>query len=287
MNFRFFLFFLITLVTFASYTQDLSGVWRGAMIQNGLQIEKGLPFWMDISISGNTITGFSRDELYATETFAVKKLEGKQNGNTLSFKQMVITKKTTPNKTSWCRVESDLTYNPKTGYLEGTYKSTDCRNSAGKFILYRVKSTMSQDEQMSESHHWFDLFVKDLAKGLNAPEIRDFERKNFVFEPIYFDYDKAEIRPEFDAFLLRMMKIVEGHSDLRVLVTGHTDADGSDQYNDGLSKRRAEAIINYFTAHGLSKDRLEFDFKGEKQPIDNNETPEGKQKNRRVDFKFI
>ena len=84
-----------------------------------------------------------------------------------------------------------------------------------------------------------------------------------------------------------MIKVVEGHTDLRVKVTGHTDADGSDAYNDDLSKRRAEAIIKFFTDRGLSRDRLEFDFKGEKQPVDNNDTPEGKQHNRRVDFKFI
>jgi OOP family OmpA-OmpF porin len=54
-----------------------------------------------------------------------------------------------------------------------------------------------------------------------------------------------------------------------------------------LSKRRAEAIIGFFTAHGLSKDRLEIDFKGESAPVDNNTTPEGKQHNRRVDFSFI
>ena len=74
---------------------------------------------------------------------------------------------------------------------------------------------------------------------------------------------------------------------MRVKVTGHTDADGSDAYNDELSKRRAKAIVDYFEAHGLSEDRLEFDFKGEHEPVDSNNTSSGKQRNRRVDFKFI
>ena len=48
-----------------------------------------------------------------------------------------------------------------------------------------------------------------------------------------------------------------------------------------------ETIINYFVERGLSADRLEFDFKGEKNPADRNSTPEGRQRNRRVDFQFI
>lgn len=84
-----------------------------------------------------------------------------------------------------------------------------------------------------------------------------------------------------------MIQIVKGHSDLRVQVTGHTDAEGTNGYNDILSKKRAEAIIKYFVDNGLSEDRLKFDFKGENNPAATNDTAEGRQKNRRVDFEFI
>jgi outer membrane protein OmpA-like peptidoglycan-associated protein len=137
------------------------------------------------------------------------------------------------------------------------------------------------------SHSWYKKFQSDLKKGYAAPEIREIERKNFEFQPVYFDYDKSEIRSEYYAFLKKMARVVDGHSDLRIKVTGHTDGDGSDAYNIELSKKRAEAIVNHFVSLGLSKDRIVIDFKGEKEPIDNNNTPEGKQKNRRVDFSFI
>ena len=83
------------------------------------------------------------------------------------------------------------------------------------------------------------------------------------------------------------MRVIEGHTDLRIKVTGNTDADGSDVYNLELSKKRAEALINFFVSKGLSRDRIEIEFKGESNPIDTNTTPEGKQRNRRVDFSFI
>ena len=131
------------------------------------------------------------------------------------------------------------------------------------------------------------FFIEDLKKGYNAPTIRDVERKNFVFQPIYFDYDKAEIRAEYNDFLIKMARIVDGHTDLRIKVTGHTDADGSDAYNLELSQRRAQVLIDFFMSKGLSRDRIEIDFKGEKSPADSNSTPEGRQNNRRVDFSFI
>jgi outer membrane protein OmpA-like peptidoglycan-associated protein len=81
--------------------------------------------------------------------------------------------------------------------------------------------------------------------------------------------------------------MVKSHSDLRILITGHTDSDGSDVYNIDLSKRRAAALEHFFESNGLQKSRVEIDFKGEKEPVDKNDTDSGKQKNRRVDFSFI
>lgn len=282
------LFLFLFCINACSYSQDLSGIWRGAMIPNGVKIEKGTVFYLEINAGKTEVTGISREEIYGTETYALKKIAGvaKSSGE-LQLKQAVVLQKTSPSKITWCRMNIILTYNPTTGYLEGDYESYDCKNTSGKIILYRTTNKFSQDKKPLESHNWFDILKKDLAKGLNAPEIRKKELENFVFEPIYFDYDKDEIRPEYFEFLNGMIKIVESHSDLRVKVTGHTDADGSDNYNDGLSKRRAEAIVVFFTQRGLSRDRLEFDFKGEKQPVDSNDTPEGKQRNRRVDFIFI
>lgn len=84
-----------------------------------------------------------------------------------------------------------------------------------------------------------------------------------------------------------MIRMVKSHSDLRILITGHTDSDGSDAYNIDLSKRRAAALVQFFETHGLQPSRLEIDFKGEKEPVDKNDNDSGKQKNRRVDFRFI
>ncbi|MES2799808.1 MAG: OmpA family protein [Bacteroidota bacterium] len=286
------LLFTVFLVTachaFALAQTDFSGAWQGVLIQDGTTIEKGTLIYADFTISDAEITGRTRTEVYNSKFFAVKKIKGSIKSNALTFTEFVIEKKSQTTKTSWCNISSTLSYNDSTGYLSGTYTSSDCRRNSGKIILYRIKNvSLSATENSPMSHSWFKSFSKNYTKGYPAPEIQERNRSNFVFEPIYFDYDKAEIRTEHYAFLKSMILIIDSHSDLRIKVTGHTDGDGSDAYNLDLSKRRAEALVQFFVANGLSKDKIVLDFKGEKEPIDSNKTANGKQLNRRVDFSFI
>ena len=279
---------LILLNVFSTYSQvDFKGTWQGIIIKDGQKTEQGNILFLNLTLSGKTVEGKSREEYYSTDFYAVKKIKGEFTENLLKLKQMMIEKKKSNSKTTWCLFEANLKYNDSTGYLEGRYQSTDCRQNSGKIILYRSTALFSNDDKTILNQSWIDAFKNDLKIGLNAPEIRMKERSEFVFEPIYFDVDQAIIKPEYESFLLKMIRIVNGHSDLRVQITGHTDSDGSDLYNEDLSRRRSQAIIDFFETHGIKVDKLNIEFKGEKNPIDSNKTPEGKKHNRRVDFEFI
>jgi outer membrane protein OmpA-like peptidoglycan-associated protein len=274
--------------SFFTTAQSLNGLWKGSLYPPKSSVDKGLLIYLQINEDkSGAITGKVRNERFNTNDFALKNIKGNKKALDVTINETVISQKAVGSRTTWCRLDLTLKYNPETGYLVGTYASSDCRNQVGNVILYRDPVAFPGDKDNPESQHWFELLAQDISKGLNAPEIRKIERDNFVFQPIYFEYDKAEIKPEFYDFLNHLVKIVEGHSDLRVKVTGHTDSDGSDKYNDELSKRRAQAIIDFFVARGLKADRLEFDFNGEHKPVDSNNTPEGRQKNRRVEFSFI
>lgn len=283
------LFFTLCLSTLG-ITQSYSGLWKGSFFPNGTSADKGKIIYLELTENKDgEIQGKVRNEVFDSEDFALKqvKISSKKGDKKLNINETIVSKKAIGSKTNWCRLQINLEYNQVSGYLEGTYMSSECKNFIGKLILYRYDGAFPGEISNPESQHWFQLLSKDLKKGLNAPEQREKERKNFVFHPIYFDYDRSEIKPEFYDFLNKLIHVVEGHSDLRIKVTGHTDSDGSDAYNDGLSLRRAQAIVDYFVSKGLSADRLEFDFKGEKNPADTNKTAEGRQNNRRVDFQFI
>jgi outer membrane protein OmpA-like peptidoglycan-associated protein len=205
----------------------------------------------------------------------------------IKFKQYVTeTKKTTP-KITWIPFEAKLSFDTITGYLSGTYVQLAGRKTTGKITMYRSTAEFSNSEMIMLHQSWRDVFIQDLNQKRKAPAIRDWERKNFVFEPIYFDYDKDSLKVEYNAYLKEMVRVVLDHTDLRIKITGHTDADGSNAYNKELSERRAKSIQDFFVKCGLPPHKVVTDFKGEEEPVDNNKTDNGKQRNRRVDFTFI
>ena len=77
------------------------------------------------------------------------------------------------------------------------------------------------------------------------------------------------------------------HPDMRIEVQGHTDNRGSESYNKRLSEERAKAVVDYLVRKGVSPKRMEFKGYGSSQPIDDNETDEGRAQNRRVAFKIL
>ena len=280
-------FVVFLLFSCHSFSQnELDGVWQGIIVPNGKSNAQSNPIYLEVKTNQGKVSGLSREEIYGTNFYAIGKFYGTQKSETIEWKHVMYQKKE-GSKIAWCKLDAKLSYNNTTGYLEGTYSGTDCRNVAGKLILFRSKASFSSEQASFISQSARDILVKDLAENRAAPSIREIQRLNFKFLPIFFDYDKAVIREKDIPFLNSIVEVVQGHSDLRIKVIGNTDADGSDEYNDELSKRRAEAIIDFFVEKGLSRDRIEIQFNGEKEPIDRNDTPEGKQKNRRVEFEFI
>ena len=278
------LFFVGALNFKAQFT--FSGKWQGIIVRNADVWQNGQPIYFDFEVVNNLLDGKCRNETYGTTEYHVFNLGGKLEANrNLTIFQKSILKESTKS-TNPCFLNFQFEYNYLSGYLEGTFDSK-CPNEKGKIILYKSKFDFNEKPEPLQAHSWFDRFVNDLKEGLSSPEQRLIELRNFKFDPIYFDYDKYEIKPEYHEYLRKMIKMVKSHSDLRIKITGHTDADGSDKYNNQLSKKRAQALIRFFENNGLEKSRIVIDFKGEKHPVDSNKTPEGKQKNRRVDFSFI
>lgn len=102
---------------------------------------------------------------------------------------------------------------------------------------------------------------------------------------LYFDVDKAELRPDSAPQLTEIAKLLKDNPTLSVLVVGHTDASGALAYNRTLSERRAGAIVNALTGqHGIAASRLFAVGVGPASPVATNRTEEGRAKNRRVEI---
>ncbi|HPR65333.1 MAG TPA: OmpA family protein [Thermoanaerobaculia bacterium] len=102
---------------------------------------------------------------------------------------------------------------------------------------------------------------------------------------IYFDTGKSVIKPESDAAILEIAKLLKADTALKVYVVGHTDSDGTLDFNMKLSKDRAEAVARALVdTHGIGPDRLKAFGVASLAPVASNGTEEGKQKNRRVEL---
>lgn len=104
---------------------------------------------------------------------------------------------------------------------------------------------------------------------------------------ITFATDRAEINPGFYGTLNSVALVLQEFDKTRVQVDGHTDSDGSDDYNDELSERRAASVARYFTAQQLNPRRFSVEGLGESQPIASNNTAAGKAQNRRVEIQIV
>lgn len=104
---------------------------------------------------------------------------------------------------------------------------------------------------------------------------------------VYFETNKYNINSASQQILEKLVGIFKEYPETNILVVGHTDSAGADEYNMTLSKNRANAVTDYFLTNGLSRSRLTTNWFGETQPIADNSTSEGKTKNRRVNIAVL
>ncbi|NLC60078.1 MAG: OmpA family protein, partial [Gammaproteobacteria bacterium] len=108
---------------------------------------------------------------------------------------------------------------------------------------------------------------------------------------VNFDFDRSTLRPDAVQILNEAIEILRRYPDLQVEVAGHTDSVGTEQYNQGLSERRAQAVYDYLTSNGIDASRLQCPIGyGESRPIapntnpDGTDNPEGRARNRRTEL---
>ena len=103
----------------------------------------------------------------------------------------------------------------------------------------------------------------------------------------FFDFNKSVVKPEGKAKLDDLVGKIKDINLEVIIAVGHTDSVGSDAYNQKLSVRRSEAVKAYLVSKGIEKNRVYTEGKGEKQPVADNKTAEGRAKNRRVEIEVV
>lgn len=171
-----------------------------------------------------------------------------------------------------------------------TFKS----NSATGKYLVSLPSGKNYGIAVKAEGYLFHSENFDIPSNTGYQEVvKDVQLKNvtvgsiIVLKNIFFDFDKATLRPESTNELERLLKLLNDIPTLKIEISGHTDSKGSDDYNLKLSQARCETVVNYLISKGIAKDRLVAKGYGETKPMDTNDTDEGRQNNRRTEFKIL
>jgi outer membrane protein OmpA-like peptidoglycan-associated protein/tetratricopeptide (TPR) repeat protein len=135
----------------------------------------------------------------------------------------------------------------------------------------------------------FDLPV---SSGYNEFNKTVFMKKvdvgsSIVLKNVFYDVNKANIRNESQTELALLIKLMMENPSIRVEISSHTDNKGSEKYNLELSEKRSLAVVDYLVTHGIAASRLESKGYGVTMPISSNDTEEGRQLNRRTEFKIL
>ncbi len=126
--------------------------------------------------------------------------------------------------------------------------------------------------------------VDQLRQELKNMEAKQTERGILLtFGSVLFETDRAVLKPGAELSLAKLADFLQEHPDRKVLIEGHTDNRGSEEYNRQLSQRRAEAVARALQAQGVSAGRITATGLGENYPVASNDTASGRQQNRRVE----
>ena len=128
--------------------------------------------------------------------------------------------------------------------------------------------------------------VPPAAKPVVVPPAPVSEKVTFAADA-FFDFDKAVLKPEAKAKLDDLVGKTSAVALEVIIAVGHTDSVGTDGYNQKLSVNRSEAVKAYLVGKGIEKNRVYTEGKGEKQPVADNKTSEGRAKNRRVEIEVV
>lgn len=137
--------------------------------------------------------------------------------------------------------------------------------------------------------NYMDRQAEEMRRDLEGTRIeRIGEGIRITFDSgLLFDVDRAELRPEAKANLEDLARILQKYDDTVILIEGHTDSTGPENYNLALSERRAGSVSHYLAQLGVGPSRFSAHGYGEGRPIASNETPEGRQLNRRVELAIM
>lgn len=154
----------------------------------------------------------------------------------------------------------------------------------------RERQAQVAQEQAANAQSRADLARRQLEE--TQQQLADLQAKKtdrgmvVTLGDVLFDTAQATLKPGAELTLNRLATFLNANTGTKIIIEGHTDSIGSDEYNEALSERRAQAVASALISRGVSANQLQPLGRGKAYPVASNATPEGRQQNRRVEIVF-
>ena len=193
------------------------------------------------------------------------------------------------NKSSWTMISTEFTAQGNEKYLTiGNF----LKNSKTEKLL------VSNKNRNNMSYYYIDLVsLQDVNWKKNKPKEVLIEtkkdvtkitlNKDYTFQNVIFDFNSSELSRDAKMEINTVYNFLIENPNTKIIISGHTDNVGDTEFNQTLSEKRAKSVSDYFINLGLNKSRISFVGFGSEKPITTNETEDGRNKNRRVEFKIV
>lgn len=184
--------------------------------------------------------------------------------------------------------DDDLFYMPL-GEGKIAYQAIFDDENIGSRDIYRFKIFDTEEEYLAAITPPEPIIPVDTTPVVVPVE----PARIYVLNPVYFGFDKYSVASETRATLNEVIQAMDAIPELNIEVVGHTDSKGSDTYNMGLSRRRAEKVVEFLIQSGVDKERITSSGAGETEPVARNtnpngsDSPAGRKMNRRVEFRIL
>jgi outer membrane protein OmpA-like peptidoglycan-associated protein len=154
-------------------------------------------------------------------------------------------------------------------------RTREAQNAQAEAERARTAAAATQAQLASAQQQLQDLQAKKTDRGMVV-----------TLGDVLFDSGQSTLNPGADLAINRLATYLSANPDTKVLIEGHTDSRGSDSYNEALSQRRADAVGTALESRGIPADRVQTAGRGKSFPVATNDTPAGRQQNRRVEIVF-
>lgn len=247
-------------VGYGKYSEYLQGEISQSLIPGQIYV-----FSLDINLADKSGRAVKDMGVY----FSSEKIEHKNN-RALSYVPQIIFDEYVTDKDNWTTVTGTFVAKGDEKYFTfGAFEGT-----------FTAKSIVTPKKENDNKRAYY--YVNGLSLEKFPLSKDDLEVLRRATEMVFFNTGSAEIKKESYDELDKIASILSKHTQIEALVEGHTDNTGSDELNMRLSKDRAKAVKDYLVSKGIDANRLKSEGYGPTRPIANNDTDEGRTKNRRV-----